>query len=356
MQYHNYHAEDFLSDESFQKYCLGTDADASLFWETWIRNHPEKLQDVEQAKQLYYLLNGNNTRQQFETDERKFSAAIAELVSEQKPSHKKGIVRRFLLPAAAACVLAVTILVIKRPGLHAENILITGAGEHKYIQLPDGSTVTLNEKSTLRIAKGFNDESRDVTLSGEAFFDVTQNSSKPFIIHTLHTDVNVLGTVLNVKAYPGELLMETSLLKGSVEVVLKKKDNKRILLKPNEKISINYGTDKEADNKLHVTQNKLHLSPNNLAAISGSQQDSSLIHLLWRTGTLSFNKSSFEEIAIQLQQWYGVAINFEDDAVKQYRFTGDFKDKRVIEVLNALQLSRHFNYEIDKDNSILIKE
>ena len=354
MRYETYQAEDFLSDDSFKKYCLGTDAAAVLFWENWIKAHPEKQEETEKARQLYYILNGNHTRAQFEADEQKFNARISQLVKPEPATRPKGIIRKLLLPAAAAaCILAAAALFINQPAKQTENIVTTGAGEHKSILLPDGSKVTLNEKSTLHIAADFNEKNRDITLSGEAFFDVTQNSSKPFIIHTPYTDVNVLGTVLNIKAYPEDQLMETSLLKGSVEVVLKKQDNKRILLRPNEKISINYRISNE---KTNVAQNQLHLSAKSLTALSGEKQDSSLIQLLWNTGTLSFNKNSFAEIADQLQQWYGVELVFEDSAVAQYRFTGDFKDKRIMEVLNALQLSRHFNYEIDKSNSIIIKE
>ena len=79
----------------------------------------------------------------------------------------------------------------------------------------------LNAGSTLTMAKDFNEQSREVTLEGEAFFDVSHNPGKPFIIHTTSMNVRVLGTVFNVKAYPADKLAETSLLKGSVEITLK---------------------------------------------------------------------------------------------------------------------------------------
>lgn len=352
MRYETFQAEDFLSDRSFRQYCLGTDAAAVLFWESWIKAHPEKQEETEKARQLYYILNGQHTRAQFEADEQKFNTRISQLANHEPASHPKSIFRR-LLPAAAACILAAAILLINSPAKRAAQTITSAAGEHKSILLPDGSKVVLNEKSMLHIAADFNKKNRDIILLGEAFFDVTQNSSKPFTIHTPYTDVNVLGTVLNVKAYPEDQMVETSLLKGSVEVVLKKQDSKRIVLKPNEKISINY---RISNNKANIAQNKLHLSAKSLTALSGGKQDSSLIPLLWNTGTLSFSKNSFAEIAGKLQQWYGVELVFENTAVAQYRFTGEFKDKRIMEVLNALQLSRHFNYEIDKGNSIVIKE
>src|SRR5690606_22571909 len=98
---------------------------------------------------------------------------------------------------------------------------VSKPGERKSIQLPDGTKVMLNAGSTIHIAADFNATSRQLTLVGEAFFDVVHNAEKPFIIHTGAMDIKVLGTVFNVRAYPGDKTSETSLLKGSVEVTLK---------------------------------------------------------------------------------------------------------------------------------------
>jgi transmembrane sensor len=378
MLYENYGVEDFLLDASFQKFCLGSDDNAVCFWEDWIKTHPEKKEDIEQAKQLYYLLNGNNTELQFVADENKFRRAIDHLISdeitENKPKYQKehkGIVRKLfsakkmLAVSGAACVIIVAGLVFllnKKDNLKntvstsAENIVVSKPGEHKVIQLPDGSKVILNAQSSIQIQKGFNDESRELFLRGEAFFDVAHNPAKPFIIHTQYIDVKVLGTVFNIKSYPGEKFTETSLLKGSVELTLKSEHNKKIILKPNEKVSIKYNSEDSIHSKPNVLKSHLNISLGKIISIPDNQKDSSVAEILWNKGSLVFDNMSFEEITYQLQQWYGVTISFKDETVKQYRFTGDFNDKTIVQVLNALQLSRRFNYEIEDNNKIVISK
>ena len=84
----------------------------------------------------------------------------------------------------------------------------------------------------------FNKDLREVTLNGEAYFDVTKNAEKPFIIHTKKMDVKVIGTAFNVRSYSDEKTAEASLIRGSIEVTLKDRKDQKIILKPNEKISI----------------------------------------------------------------------------------------------------------------------
>jgi DNA-directed RNA polymerase specialized sigma24 family protein len=87
-------------------------------------------------------------------------------------------------------------------------------------------------------ADNFEGDTREVTLAGEAFFDVVKNPAKPFIIHTGAMDVKVLGTEFNVRSYPTEATTETALLRGMIEVTLHGKEKKKIILKPNEKLTV----------------------------------------------------------------------------------------------------------------------
>ena len=101
----------------------------------------------------------------------------------------------------------------------AQSEVATKSGSRTRIQLPDGSTVWLNGNSKLVYDnKSFGEKLRQVTLTGEAYFDVVKNVNKPFIIHTNRMDIKVVGTAFNVKAYPGEKNSEASLVRGSIEV------------------------------------------------------------------------------------------------------------------------------------------
>src|SRR4030095_8935268 len=91
-----------------------------------------------------------------------------------------------------------------------------------------------------------------VSLNGEAYFDVTKNPEKPFIIHTKKMDIKVLGTVFNVRSYSDEKITEAALIKGSIEVTLKDRKDQKIILKPNEKIII-----PNEEPKAEAKQNKI---------------------------------------------------------------------------------------------------
>ena len=113
----------------------------------------------------------------------------------------------------------------KTDKLSAEQALssiVTKNGNRTKIVLPDGSQVWLNAGSKLDYNNFvFNKDLREVTLDGEAYFDVTKNAEKPFIIHTKKMDVKVIGTAFNIRSYNDERTAEASLIRGSIEVTLK---------------------------------------------------------------------------------------------------------------------------------------
>ena len=213
----------------------------------------------------------------------------------------------------------------------------------------------LNAGSTLTMAKDFNEKSREVTLEGEAFFDVSHNPGKPFIIHTSAMNVRVLGTVFNVKAYPADKTSETSLLKGSVEITLKNDIKKKIILRPNEKIVLpNVMAEKfQAEN---VTTKQITAIPVDYTIAGLTYIDSTVKEVSWTENRLAFTDNSFEEIAPELERWYNVSIDIEDEAVKEFRFTATFDQKNIIQILDVLQLTRPFEYSVEQNNQIIIRK
>ena len=106
--------------------------------------------------------------------------------------------------------------------LSAEN------GSRTRTILPDGSTVWVNAGSHISFDNDFKGQTREVTLNGEAYFDVVKNPKQPFIVHVSGYDIRVLGTAFNVKSYPGDKTIETTLLRGLVQVT-KQGETKRPL-------------------------------------------------------------------------------------------------------------------------------
>jgi transmembrane sensor len=370
MQYTDYAVEDFLLDASFRNYCLGSSEKDIKFWEGWIASNPHRFDDILQAKEMFFLLNGDIRAEQLHQDRQLFKESFEKHMAgsmDESPTQnikpKTHFRKLFLYVSLAAAVVAGFFILPKvmvKPSpepapLQYDYTQASRVGERKSFQLPDGSKVMLNAGSTLTMAQDFNTNSREVTLEGEAFFDVSHNPGKPFIIHTTVMNVKVLGTVFNVKAYPADKTVETSLLKGSVEITLKNDEKKKIILKPNEKIVLpNLMADKLQDEKSSSKKTIAAKADYKIATLT--YIDSAVKEVSWTENRLAFTDNSFEEIAPELERWYNVSITIEDEAVKQFRFTATFDQKNIIQIMDALQLTRQFEYLVEQNNRIIIRK
>ncbi|MCP9749722.1 FecR family protein [Ferruginibacter sp. HRS2-29] len=243
---------------------------------------------------------------------------------------------------------------------HSENNIATRPGSRSQVKLPDGTNVILNSDSKLSYPDNFLGNTREVTLEGEAYFEVTENKSKPFVIHLPAMDIKVLGTTFNVKAYPGEQSSEASLIKGSIEVTLKNRRNEKIILKPNEKISVlSTGENensalakdvKSADPKQHNTTVAPLIA---VAHLDMDEKEHIIKEIGWTQNKLMFRNEDLGAIATTLQRWYGRPIDIQSEKLKSQKFTGNFNNESLMQVIQALQVSYNFNYKTE-NNSIII--
>ena len=236
----------------------------------------------------------------------------------------------------------------------AQSEVATKSGSRTKIQLPDGSQVWLNGNSKLVYDNvHFGEKVREVTLSGEAYFDVVKNKNKPFIIHTNNMNIKVLGTAFNVKAYPDEQNTETSLVRGSIEVTLKGHQEK-ITMKANDKLIIrneDFAEEKTNNDNGGVKKSALvkQNSYMSLGHLTFSSKDNMIMETAWVQNKLIFDNEAFEEVALKMERWYGVAIKFNDPSLSVAHFTGSFEKETVTEALAALQLTSPFTYSINND-------
>lgn len=275
--------------------------------------------------------------------------------------------RKWWLPAGIAAVIVLSFFILKNnlfseTGTSQRSTLsrvITKPGSKSQIQLPDGSTVWLNASSTLTYDKNFGKTIREVNLIGEAFFNVTKDSSHPFIIHTNVIDVKVLGTSFNVKSYPNEANTETSLIRGKVEVTVKNRFNEKIYLEPNEKLVVANGV---AEN--HIPGHKpAEKETESLAKPLYSVQhlnyypvDSAIIETSWVDNRLLFqSEETFSEVALKMERRYGVQISFASEKVAMYHPFGSFRNESISQALDALRLGLKFNYKME-GNKITITQ
>jgi Fe2+-dicitrate sensor, membrane component len=239
-------------------------------------------------------------------------------------------------------------------------IISTKYGSKTSVTLPDGTKVWINAGSKLTYDNDFGNTLREVNLVGEAFFDVTHNAEKPFIIHTSKMDIRVLGTEFNVRCYPDEKKIETSLIRGRIEVTLKNKPDEKIYLKPDEKLILINDDIVEAPKPPERHAQGIELTtklPEEISIKHLTYQpiDSAVVETCWVENRLAFMGDTFEEVAKKMEKWYGVNITIADEKLKQIHLTGSFEGETIDQALKALQITTTFNYTNNQNTIIITK-
>lgn len=196
--------------------------------------------------------------------------------------------------------------------------IIAPMGTRTKFSLPDGSTGYLNAGSSIRFATVFKEKSREVSLNGEAYFDVVSNPHKPFVVSGKNIRVAAYGTSFNVDAYPEDQISKVTLVKGKVEVFCGKNDKVQSLgiLAPGEMCVFNNA--KSSSKFIRVEASKI---------------------TSWKDGKLVFINEPFSEVVKKLNRKYSVNIVIKDEKLKDYSYLATFEDETLDEVFNLLKLS-----------------
>jgi transmembrane sensor len=247
--------------------------------------------------------------------------------------------RFFFKVTAAASVLLIagSLLFIKRNVNSTRQLSLVetknSPGAKSNITMSDGTRVWLNTDSKIQYPKKFSGNTREVYLEGEAFFDVTKDAAKPFIIHLTNGTIRVLGTSFNVRAYKNEKMIEASVATGKVAFIPIHKS----------------GTTKDT---VFLTRNKklryLLAKEQAIVEPTVSKDD-----IAWIGGKLVFKAMSFDEISFELERTFGKKFIFLSDSARQFRLTGSFQNNSLDEILFYLSKSAAFTYSIN-NNEVMI--
>ncbi|MBX2925273.1 MAG: FecR family protein [Chitinophagaceae bacterium] len=372
--------EELVMNESFVNYCYYSDQYDIQYWENYLLVFPDQKAYLEEAKNIVLGLSGMFLQQQQElaltalknTVDQKYhfrDEAGLTAYNDVLPVRPMPAKKIWAYLAAAVCIGFGFFFVLQFSGSRQVNAPVapattqpqqslvyeTNYGEKKTIWLPDSSKVILNARSTLRTRADFGVSAREVYLTGEAFFDVTHNAQKPFVVNMNQFEVKVLGTLFNIKAYPEDKLQEASLIRGKVQVIFKNGENNSIFLNPNEKAII---PNKEGDaipRKAEGIQKINQLTPT-VTALTINNKDNSIIETSWVYDRLDIYDKTFSQIRTDLERRYNVHIDFKDKKVANYRFSATFEKETIEQILKALQLSYPFHYSIDENNTITISK
>ena len=202
-------------------------------------------------------------------------------------------------------------------------------GEHKRIILPDGTSVTLNAGSYLRYPREFITDVRRIEMNGEAFFEVTRDEEKPFLIHTKDADVKVLGTSFNVKAFDMDEQWTVSVQTGKVQVDL---PEAMMRLLPDEQFVMD------------KTKGEFQ-----------KRNEDARLSTVWIKGGLYFNRTPIRTVVNELVRMYNRTIEFAPGAEYDDYIYGEHDNKSLEAVLKSIQYSTDIKYRIENDKIVLYK-
>ncbi len=201
----------------------------------------------------------------------------------------------------------------------------TAFGQQLSFKLPDGTMVKLNAGSKLIYPKSFTDQSREVTLIGEGYFDVQRDEERPFTIQTNNININVLGTSFNVRSYSDEENISVGVRSGLVRVS---------------------SLDGEQEMLLH--QNDLANYSSKTNTLQKDSIDESVLVFGWIDRELVLKDYTIDQILVELSRWYNVEFKVEGKLDMSRKFTTRYKDPTLKSVLESLSYVYEFNYEINE--------
>lgn len=319
-------------DEQIRKYFQGElDATERVKFLKQVESDDELKEQFIESKNMYALLSLSDSV----NDEKANREGYAHFHQKMKGKKIRRIAFDISRYAAAIALLILSTYWITAnyipaaPVEIADNKLYVPAGQRVKLTLQDGTDVWLNSQTTLTYPAVFSDNERRVSVQGEAFFDVAKNPDKPFIVSSQGIEIKVLGTKFNVHSYPGEKDIRTSLIEGSLQVYFNGNDNKSIIMKPDEQVTIKNGT----------------------------MQTGSIPHpdyFLWRDGIYSFENELLIDILRKLQLYYDVKIIVKDPSIFKWEYTGKFRQRDGIdEILRMLQRIHKFKIQKDEDSNTI---
>ena len=306
------------------------------------RSHQATQQETDELEALWLLAQSDQTLLNNLSEEERESIRVAMLHNikqkifseksrEMTVRHNSPALSWALRVAASVTVIAaITFLWLQNRQQH-QNEFRTAYGEQMTVRLPDHSLVVINGNSSLRYNRGWDDANREVWIHGEGFFEVTHTEdNQEFVVHTEGgMDVQVLGTKFNVKVRRGKA--EVLLQEGKVRVDVADDDA---------------GT-------------SMMLQPGELVVLENQQFQKTAVkaeeYVSWKENRLFFEQTSLRDIAILLEDTYGMNVIFQDSNLAGRRLSGEISVDNASDIVEAIKESLDIGITHD-GNTIVIHE
>jgi len=294
----------------------------------WIGKSPSNKRAFDEAKRIWEKSHPFFSASEIVSDREKIKDQIIQQLS--KPEKRVGL-SVWIYRVAAILALPVMLGIgwyLGSDRNRAETAMceVTAPkGQISKCVLADGTQIWLNAGTTIKYDATLKGSFREVELDGEAYFKVSKNKHKPFVVTTKYAKIKVLGTVFNLKAYSGDSNVETTLEEGSVEFSLNGSSAKPVELKPGEQVVFN-----SAENKLTLGKVDTYL----LTA--------------WKDGKYVFKDADLKTIITELERLYDVRIHLQNDSLMQLHFRGMFEyEQNIFSALETLERTTNLKYRMD---------
>ncbi|MDD4191215.1 MAG: FecR domain-containing protein [Mangrovibacterium sp.] len=203
--------------------------------------------------------------------------------------------------------------------------VIAPVGSRTVVQLSDGSEVSLNYGSKIKYPRMFAGDRREITLSGEGYFQVAHNPEKPFVVKTGKLNIKALGTTFNVQSYPGDAIISTTLVEGKVvleKAVPGKTDQQIETLVPGQHVSYSPESGRVVSTMNNIDQ-----------------------YIAWKDGKLVFDNAPIQGVAERLERMFNVEIEVAD-AVKEFSYTVTFLNDPLYLILDLMTQTTPITYRM----------
>ena len=228
-----------------------------------------------------------------------------------------------LLPPVLA-LLIYTNLPEKQYAGNLNDLEVTApSGSRLHIELGDGTKVWLNNSTILKYPYRFTGNTRKVSLSGEAYFEVAHNSKIPFIVEADHVTVKATGTSFNVSSYPGDHIVETTLIEGRVILFGKSAGQEIRTMSPAECVAFDPENNKYVVEKANTEKN-----------------------IAWKDGLLVFQRDPIAKVARKLERWYNIDVEFTSEEIKRLTYTATFSTETLSQALELMALATPVSYTL----------
>jgi len=335
---------DLVANQAFVQNVLNPTPESETFWRTWVDEDPRRKEIFKEACLVVLMMESSDYAL-----EKNKKAALWNNIDQQtrlsvthaqrppiKREHTPPIRRaaKVRSTVAFALLIALPMIGIFLYQQYNETRLVTvenRSGQESDFKLPDGTRVWLNGASKLVYQSSFGN-TREVTLEGEAFFDVVEDKTKPFVVNTSKIVIKVLGTAFNVKSYQDERSIETTLVRGKVMIEIPESKKSPIVLA-------------ESQQAVYSKESKqLQLADVQTDPITS-----------WTTGKLIFNNETFSEIKKKLERYYGVHILLNDDRNLSCHYSATIDNVPLLKVLELFkETGGDVTYEFTSNDTLLI--